>query len=307
MPESARLRWRWGPLKSFPTRGCGEQVRFGKEYHMQAKRTMNAGVAPIAILMTAALLATAFGIAALSPQQAYAGSKEKVWVVTKKTTKWGSDTQSTTISYNKNGLFSKVNVTRTYVDGKNKETYKDAYEYTYDKKNRLKSEKGKDGTYTYKLDKKGRVVKGTWKAKGGDGSYTTEYSYNSKGQLKTYTAFVGLSTYTYDKKGRVETEKVDSPEVGKYSYTCKYDAKNHLKKVVEKSSGASSVTSTYKNTYNKKGCLTQQKIYDDRKKLNATTTFTYKQVSVPKSVAKMVKMQQASVVDGILPFAAAHS
>ena len=257
----------------------------------------------LAVIMLAALLATSLAIAGLAPATAHASGTTTVWVITKVKTDYG---YTDTCSYYKNGLIKS-------------DTFFGEI-YAYDKKNHLKSitrkEDGKTfATITYKLDKKGRAVKSTYKPIKG-GSYTNGvYKYDSKGRLLQHRSLLSgnelyfKDTYSYDAKGRIKAivEKHEEALGGTHTFT--YDSKGNIVKDEVKYVDGSSDAITYKNIY-KNGRLKKVTVNESGDK--KTTTYTYKKVSIPKSLVKMVQSQQLALKShawaelSSIPVASAH-
>ena len=245
-------------------------------------------------------LAASLGLAALAPGNAYAEGKTSVWVVSQSTTKQSDGKFTTKYTYNKNGLVAKTNSNSKYTD----DSYTVATQYTYSSKNALKKEVSKfngkaNYTVTYTADSKGRVTKAVYKYVEG-GKVTEKYSYDSKGRLTKASYSGGSSKYTYNAKGYVVSQKWKSPDdTIKFSYI--YDAKGYLK--TTKYNGE--IDGKFKNTY-KNGRLVKRVFYSGDGTSSGKQTITYKKISVPKSLAKMVKAQQRLLIVGTLPFASAH-
>ena len=254
-------------------------------------------VAAIACATIAVLLVGALGISALIPDTAYAGGKTSVWIVKKKVTTTTDLTITSTYGYTSKGLVKSEKNLEESVDQK----YESRESYEYNKKSQLKRTTntfggGKTSTFTYKKNAKGYVTK---KQQGKD--YAITYSYNKKGLLskanidddstQAYTfkngaltkmkTSIGGSTSTWtwknDKKGNPTTSFCDGELI--YKYTNKYNSAGKLSKVVAKTDNGDIV---FKATY------------------------TYKKVKVPKSLARMVKGQQMSLINENIPIATAH-
>jgi len=242
---------------------------------------------PLALII-AAMLVTSLGLIGMTPDTAYAASKTKVWVVSKvkvsvpKSMQSDSNWSSTyKYSYNKSGLITSFkDNAKSYYAGTNK--------YTYDKKNRItgssfKNSSGDQSWSTkYVLDKKGRVQK----AKGSK----IAYKYNSKNQLVKYTNKYDASTikYLYDKKNRLSHVKEPQGWVTDTYFI--YDENNQIQEIQSVADGETEsikLTNTYKN-----GRLVKQVIRDNNGTKIKTLSFTYKKISVPKSLVKRVRSQQ---------------
>lgn len=267
------------------------------------QKTMSIGrTMALATLFVAVVAALALACAAIAPGNAYAkGKKTEVWVVTKIAEKSPEGSYSQAMKYNKNGLLSVHS--DTYASGRDKNTNVTSYKY---KKNKLKSWTYKAdgkvaGTAKVKLDKKGRPVSATYKAKKQKFTYKYTFGYNAKGQLVKYSNYLSSHKYAYDKAGRVVKDIDNNAESGLYRMTYAYDKAGNITKVAYNGSLERTVKNSYKN-----GRLVKQNetIADDGTKV--TAVYTYKKVKVPKSYAKMVKMQQDALVRGILPVESAH-
>lgn len=198
-----------------------------------------------------------------------------------------------TYTYNKKGLIKTVKTSGSYWDSE-PTSYKYVKTYSYDKKYRLKSCSDRDVSggsssstkVTYKLNKKGYVVKG---------SNAVKYTYNPKGRLITLNDNGSAMKFSYNKKGRLTSYSRGSyGEWGK-AQKLKYGKKGRIvrpsdaEKVAYKSGRLKTVTLAY---------------YPGE--INSVKTFTFKKVTVPKKYAKMIKAQQAALIWGILPVEAAH-
>ena len=180
---------------------------------------------------------------------------------------------SHTITYNKNGLVTKVKMSKGYT-----------YKYKYNKKNQLVQSEYIDinhETTDLELDKKGRV-----KQKG-----SIIFKYNSKGKLKSTSN--PDNSYTYNSKGQLIKVKLLHD---KTTVTYTYDARGMIASEKERFDSRDPIDYTYTNTYDKNGNLKKQIQYEqynfEAKKLSAVTTFTYKKISVPASLVPRIKAQQ---------------
>ena len=250
-----------------------------------------------ALVMAVALVAS-LGLAGFAPQQAYASGKKAVYVITKTVTKYPDGHKAvSTYKYNSKGLLAK----ETGVDYGSDSTLKSETKYTYDKKPALKKEVFKSdllsGSITYKSNGKGWVVK----ASDGISPFgdTTTYKYNKKGQLTQSNEDGTKSRYSYDKKGNLI--KITEGSGSKKSVIqFKYDKKNNLVRQTVKGL----LDTKYKNTYKSKRLKKQ--VATDSDKSKRTIVYSYKKVSVPKNLVKMVNAQQAAIKCSGVPFATVH-
>ncbi|MDO4399558.1 MAG: hypothetical protein Q4D27_01260 [Coriobacteriia bacterium] len=217
-----------------------------------------------------------------------------MWVLTKEKSSWvgDSDTYTTKYAYTTNGLVKVINYSGEKTT------------YTYDKKNRLKSNVAKYGKTTwkttYKLDGKGRVVKATTK---GSSSSGQTFTYNAKGQLTKHKGFLGWTKYSYNSKGQVKKTTEDNAETGKNTYSYKYDEQGN---VVKRYNGKR-LEYHYVNTYKNGNMVKSVGYTGNSNEKEFTETYTYKQIKVPKSLAKYVKAQQRILVSSNLDYLeAAH-
>ena len=263
------------------------------------------GLAFVAVL-SAILLSVSLGLVSVAPDTAQAaGKKTVVWVITKIKQKDSyGESSVTSYTYKKNGLVKAYKANGS------------AQTFSYDKRYRLKGGSQKYngkvfGKNTYKLDKKGRVVKSVYKPTNGSStSVDGKYKYNSKGQLVKSSGLVCDLTYKYTGKGLVSVRRIldgsaEEP-AGKEKYT--YDKKGNIATMVrtfDDEPGATTTTTTYTNTY-KKGKLVKRAIVGENDWDNYTETIKYKKVAVPKSLAKMVKAQQQAILTGLFPIYTAH-
>lgn len=130
---------------------------------------------------------------------------------------------------------------------------------------------------TYKT-KSGKVVSITRKYKGGSGTVKYQLKYKGKKLVTVKNLkYKNETTYAYDKKG-------------------------NLSKVVTMK-GSTKVPIVHKNTY-KSGRVTKRvSTVKSGHGSSTITTFSYKKISVPKSMVKKVKAQQWAIVNGNLNFA----
>ena len=261
----------------------------------------------------AVTLSMAVGLfAAPLPLQA-AGKTETVYVMTKLSTvaQTGDDTEPfnvdpTTYTYTNKGLL-KTSVTpwstiKYKYSGKKLVGSEgipaedmgteegNTFKYTYDSKNRLKTatfnSTFSDGTKisyvtTYKYDKNNNVKSKTTVYNGDDSTPSTYYySYNSKGQLIKETSSDSdlVKKYTYNNKGFVKktvtTYTVDEKSEGfTENYTYTYTKQGNVKKCVK--------TIDYTDE-------TMSQIVNE-------TTYTYKKLTVKKSLADTIKQQQEKI------------
>ena len=224
--------------------------------------------------------------------------KVTMWVVTK--VKEGKPVSWTlNYDYTKNGLLSKRSCKES-----NGDKFLDVYKY--DARNRLKSftptlngeilmGEG-EGKTLYQHNKKGYVIKAICA-----GEPDISFKYDGKGRLLS-------ENYAYDANGHVKTEKYyDGDDGFTTTWQYRYDSHGNLSWFSYK--GYGKANKKLKNKY-KGGLLrkTQRPVvfYDTGAKL-VPVAYSYKKVSVPKSLVNMVKAQQDSIINGILPIAAAHN
>lgn len=234
-----------------------------------------------ASLLVAVLVAVG-ALIAFAPNQAYASSTKNVWVVTKIVHKTSDDyeesSETNVISYNSAGLIKKFSYG----------SYPTVY--SYDKKNRMISEKSYGSTKSiFKLDKKGRVV-----GFKGNKNYV---QYDSNGHANK--AMLGLlRKYTYSKSGLL-MKMTGQGGMGDIKQTYVYDSKKQIKKYYASEAGEG-YTFNIKNTYSGSKLVKRQ---ITSKVGNDTIVYKYKRVAVPKSVLAKVKAQQRWVFTKELPYA----
>lgn len=187
-----------------------------------------------------------------------------------------SDSVSTN-SYDENGRLVKS------VNGEGKAAPSTAYSYNADgsiKKRAFKNSKaGYFETETFAYNSKGLLSKQTYKVtEGGSTSVgTTTYSYNSKGLLtkKAYATSDNSYTYSYnygyDDSGNVSKIVYKSPGVKTQTTTYSYNSKNLLTEAVSKDDQ----TTVTKYTYDKKGNNTKVVCTSTDEYLSYTTTRTF--------------------------------
>ena len=265
---------------------------------MERTKTLRKDNTTAALGLLVAILAGMLGLSVLLPQEAFA-SNATVWVVSKAkevSADYGDDVLITTYAYDKKGVLKQ-----------SKETFGKLYEskvtYAYDKKQRLKYSKVVDGsdveevekyTITFKRNGKGYVIGAS---RSSDGS-TFKYKYNSKGLLASLCC--GNSSkelFTYDGKKRLKTYTRYFDGELDMSAKVTYTKKGLLKTF---SFGSGRDVYTTKNGRTKKKAM----YYDGFKE--GVVTYTYKKVSVPKSLVSMVKAQQTAIFIGNYPIEAAH-
>lgn len=249
----------------------------------------------IAIALFAAMLIAALGMAALTPSSAHAATTEKTWVIT--SVKYASyapaSTRKTTYTYNAKGLMNKEKIVTVY--GSNDPSTQ-ITTYTYTPKNRLKSmtvaaNGTKNITGTFKYDSAGRVVGATRTYLTNGLSTTRTYSYNAAGQLIKDAAMLGVSKYTYDNAGRIKKIVENSDETGKSVLTFAYDDRNNVTKLTQDGSYVSSFKLTYKNER-----LAKVVLFGNGGNKESVTTYTYKEIAVPKKAKAMVQSQQEKLI-----------
>jgi len=254
------------------------------------------------MLLLGMAVALVVGIAAVGPEKAYAAAKKETVYVITKTTEKSADygNRVFTFSYKGNGLVKSIKN-----DSANSTLYDEVgtEQYTYSKKNKLKSVKTVNASgqvcfkYALARNKKGYTVKGTYLS----GIYSMEnykddlFKYNKKGQLTKYKfkLFYGddWSVATYDKKGRIAT-------LGDGRFKFAYDKKGNFKSVTTTANGKK--LATCKNTY--KGNRLTKKVttfkYSNGEVEKYTCTYKYKKMKVPASVAAKVQAQQQTILFG---------
>ena len=266
---------------------------------MQGQKTLRMPVIAVGALVMAMALVASLGLAGFAPQQAYASGKKAVYVVTKKATTYpDGSTAITTYKYDKKGLIKSMGEKSVSDSG----TYKSTVTIAYDKKNSMQKMVSKTdfgtSTTTYKPNKKGWIVKST--RKGEFGTSTTTYAYTKKGQLQKSTDSGATTTYKYDKRGnliRLTEKSTTNTFIMKFGY----DRKNNL----ARESAKDVIDNTYKNSYNGKR-LTKQVVTDVATKDKRTITYTYKKVSAPKSLVKMINGQQVYIKCSNVDLVTAH-
>ncbi len=271
---------------------------------MTSSRVVGIRSITVACVLLAFTLAASLGMAALTPGNAYAGSKTSVYVVTKAVYKSGDYKTTLTYSY-KNGLITKV-AGKHVSDA---DTFTTTNKFTYNSKNALtKQAYTYNGKPSYKVtfttNSKGWVTKKSVKYEGSQ-AHKTKYTYKS-GKLVKEVDDYSTRNYTYDSKGRLKSA-VYKNENGEalYKDSYAYDKHGIIKKAVDKElKTGNTYTMTYKNTY-KNGRLAK-KVSKYNGKYSETVTLTYKKVSVPKSVKKMVEAQQLYTISVPLPLDVAH-
>ena len=258
---------------------------------------MLCGVAAMAFI-----LVTSLAVSGITSEKAYAsGAKQTVWVLVKSKNEMEDLQYTSTYTYTKKGLVKKSKEV-TVSDG---ERIVQSGVLSYDSKGRPTGERstynGKaNGQSAFTLDAKGRVVKSVWRSTSGYTS-TMTYRYNAKGQLKGLKG----NKYRYDAIG--DLTKVTEPGLGSYYF--EYDDKgNVVKRSWKYAGGVKELEYTYKNIYKGKRLMKVKRYshMEDTPTLESTTVFRYKKLSVPKSMVKLVKAQQASLFNAYLPLVAAH-
>ena len=265
---------------------------------MQNQKAMRMPAIAVGAFAMAVALVASLGLAGFAPQQAYASGKKTMYVVTKTVTKYPDGHKAVSnYKYNSKGLLVK----ETGADYGSDSTLKTKMKYTYNKKTALKKEvydsDFTSGVITYKSNSKGWVVKAS------DGpallASITKYKYNKKGQLVQSDEDGAKTRYSYDKKGNLATI-TEGSGAKKSVIKFKYDKKNNLVRETIKGQ----VDTKFKNTYKKK--LLKKQVATDTDKSKRTIVYSYKKVSVPKKLVKMVNSQQVSIKCSGVPFATAH-
>ena len=256
-------------------------------------------------------LSLAMGIFAM-PAQAASGT-ETVYVITKISAVSqmddGTDPFSvdpTTYTYTKKGLL------------KTTATPWSTLKYNYDGKQLTDIESTpteNDGietgsTYELTYDSKDRIKKCEYSATYSDGTkggYVNTYKYDSKNNIKSKTSVYGGDVdqpstyeYTYNKKGQLTKEiSVSSDIVTKYTY----NKKGNVKKTVARytiDGETEGYDSKFTYTYDKHGNVktrvsVTEYINDELPKSTNTTTYTYKKLTVKKSLVETIKEQQEKI------------
>ena len=194
-----------------------------------------------------------------------------------------------TVTYNDNGLIKKIDSAFVYDAGTDT--------FTYNKNNQMTKKVSKFGddsnttTYTWK---NGLKTKKTEKSP--DYSQTTKYKYNSKDQISSSNNGHETTKYSY-KKGHVI--KAVGEEI---TYTASLDDKGNITKWTRKFN--SNKIGYYKATitYNKSGRVSKLvRTFKSnpmmQEKHTQTLTFTYKKMTVPKSVADTIADQQWQLIN----------
>ena len=226
----------------------------------------------------AALTASA---AAAQPALETQASKAKVYVISK--IDYGYNSEK--LSYNKNGLLTKISTGDGY-----------ATQYTYSGskiKNFYTSGGGtrfSSGVNTYK---NGKLVKVDNYGSNGGNTYHHTYTYKN-GRIAKRSGTIAdqpiTKKYAYNKKGYVK-KMTQTTRSSSSSTKYAYDKKGNL----TKKTGPSSYT--YKNKYDKRGLLTSKTtIYSGSS--SSTIKYSYKRITVPKKYAKAVKAQQRALING---------
>ena len=257
------------------------------------------------VLIVAAL---ALCIACLAPSHAYAAGSKSMWVVSSVETKTvqGGNTTVTTYGY-KQGLITSQK--RTIAWNGSKTTTQNTYKY--DKKFRLSEVANKtDGTQlarkaVYTFNKKGLLIKIAYVPKMANASEMVKFAYDSKGRLKkmveVYAEGNVTCKYAYNAKGNLKSFKRSSPKADSLSFQYQYDSKGFVKSYTQDDFGTSKHVNTYKGSR-----LVKQVKYDPFGNKVDVTTYKYKKVTVPKAAIGMVKAQQKTVFNTVLPLASAH-
>ncbi len=208
----------------------------------------------------------------------------------------GDDTEiyfpNETITYNKNGLISKMKLKAIYEPDEIREDYTYNFNttslFTY-KKNKLSKLSVKDviSTETYKPVYKGgllKTLKITSQYSDSTSHSTRKYTY-SKGRIAT----VNGEQYTYKNGLLVDL----GDDINKYGY----DSKGYLSYRSHILVGEAYDDVYFKNTYNKKGLLVSTRISkyensDEAVPSKPVLKVTYKKIKVSKSMVKKVNAQQ---------------
>ena len=252
-----------------------------------------------ALVVATLVMVASFAMVAATPASAHAEGKTSVWVVKSVKSTYDGGSSVSNYTYSNKGLVKSLK--EVYKYDSDSQTFVDAYAYT--SKNAYKGQTVKmDGKtvakYTFTNDSKGRVTKSSYKVDGK--KYVTKYAYNKKGQVSKATFDDGNYT-KFSYSGGLMTKTVSKGEYGSYTTTYKYDKKGYPTKVYYDGG----LTASYKNTY-KNGKLVKRSVKDESGKVYSKITYTYKKVSVPKSLAKMVKAQQRIAITQELPLVTAH-
>lgn len=268
----------------------------------------------LAVILLCAVIAVAFSVT-IPGNQAIAKTA-KVKMPTKITIYENVDGKMvksavTTLKYNKKGDLTK-GVTKTYAEGKVDETSKYTLKNTYKKGKKTKVKvTGPSDTYTFKLDKSGRLT--SLKRYVDDSNETFTFAYGKKGYLKNikwtddndeYYIHKGTDKYkTTLKKGKASKivltgiDKDDSNE--EETKTFKIDRRYNSKELLTKSI-TDDATFTCSYTF-KKGLVTVKKIKMNGAQI-ATIKYSYGKIKAPKT--RYIKMLNGDrrVITGNLAF-----
>ena len=136
-------------------------------------------------------------------------------------------------------------------------------------------------------------------------SFSQKYYYNKKGKITKCVHDDGSYTkYTYGKRKEEQTtySKAGKATGGSKFY---YDSHGYYKTVVNNPGENVNIVNcgrfTFKNKYNKKGCVIQR---TEKTEMPSTfiTGYTYKKIRVPASYKKAIIKQQKSIINKISPF-----
>ncbi len=184
------------------------------------------------------------------------------------------------------GTYDATKLTTKYVAVKNVYKGTDGTSTTstnsYDKNGNLTKSVYKSGEYTatttYTYDADGNITKRAFENTG-DYSEIETFTYSS-GKLKKQTYEMnegegvskGTTTYSYNKKGLLtKSAYATSDDSFTYTYSYSYNDAGYVSKIVYKSPGATSKTTTY--TYDKKNRLTKSVTVSDEE--STTTKYSY--------------------------------
>lgn len=222
-----------------------------------------------------------------------AADKTPVWVLTKSNGQvFAGDWYNFSFDYYANGLLKRA------VDYEGF-----ARSFTYSKTGRLEKSTGAysgDGVYascTYEHDKHGRVVKATGTRDGN--KWIRSFSYDGNGRIKKSVETVSGSfsetrQYAYDTQGRVRVEKQNYKESSSsrsQTTIYSYDKRGGL--VTAKYSNGGKTE--FKNTYSS-GRLVKQNSSGTGLAYKGSVEYKYKKVMVPKSLVRLVKAQQRTLI-----------
>ena len=236
----------------------------------------------LALIMTITLL----------PAAAQAASKKTVYVVSSVKVVENGKTTAIKLSYNENGLLTKI--ASTYADEKTTETF------SYNKKDQLTKyvkkilsgkHKGDNETFTYTYNKKGQRKSKDSK------DYKVTYKYNSGNQIITAVSEHGDTNFKY-KNGHVKKASGTGP----ITYSATFDDHDNIKEWSNKFNTEKIGYGSYAYTYYKNGrAKTLKKTFKPNpmgSEKTQTLTFTYTKMTVPANLTDTIADQQWQFING---------